>query len=76
MPLKCHHDGCTKWASFGMEGTKKAELCSDHASEGMVDVSSKRCGHPGCTKGANGNGESRQKEQVLARKHLLRDTAV
>lgn len=32
-----------------MEGTKKAELCSELAKEGMVDVRSKRCGHQGCS---------------------------
>ena len=29
-------------AAFGEEGPEKAELCSMHAREGMVDVVSKR----------------------------------
>ena len=50
MPTKCHHAGCAKYAVYGVEGTKKAELCSQHAREGMVNVRSKRCGHQGCNK--------------------------
>lgn len=40
--------GCNKIPSFGMEGTKKANLCSQHAEQGMVDVNSKKCRHQGC----------------------------
>lgn len=40
--------GCTTVPSYGVEGTKKAERCSRHARDRMVDVASKRCGHPGC----------------------------
>lgn len=28
----------------------KAELCAEHAEEGMVNVVSSRCGHDGCSK--------------------------
>ena len=47
---RCEHQGCKTRPAYGVEGTKKAELCAQHAKPGMVDVVSKRCGHPGCTK--------------------------
>ncbi|CAM9813869.1 unnamed protein product, partial [Ectocarpus sp. 13 AM-2016] len=46
----CGHPGCIKRPSFGNDGSKKAEFCSQHSQQGMVNVVSKRCGHPGCTK--------------------------
>lgn len=42
---RCVHQGCNVRPSYGVEGTKKAEFCSQHAREDMVDVISKRCGH-------------------------------
>ena len=39
--------------SFGVEGTKKAQLCSQHAREGVVCLAGKRCGHQGCPKQAS-----------------------
>ncbi|CAN0339339.1 unnamed protein product, partial [Pylaiella littoralis] len=37
MPTKCTHDGCTKQPTYGVAGTKTAELCSGHAKDGMVN---------------------------------------
>ena len=42
--------GCTKHPNFGVPGSKKKEFCSEHQTDGMVNVVSRRCGHPGCTK--------------------------
>ena len=41
----CAYRGCPKQPSYGMEDTKAAEFCSQHAVEGMVDVKRKRCAH-------------------------------
>lgn len=36
---RCGHRGCTKSASYGVEGSSKgAELCFQHPKEGMVDI--------------------------------------
>lgn len=34
--------------SYGTEGTKNTEFCSQHAKAGMVNVKSKQCGRRGC----------------------------
>ena len=50
MPSTYVHPACSKQPSFGVAGTKKRELCREHAMEGMVNlnnINSKRCGHPG-----------------------------
>ncbi|CAM9586530.1 unnamed protein product [Ectocarpus sp. 4 AP-2014] len=47
---KCGHPGCMKQPSFGTDGSKKAEFCSQHAKQGMVNLRSRRCNHPGCMK--------------------------
>ncbi len=49
MPKYCLYDGCTKYASFGLEW-KKATHCRDHASEDMYDVKNKRCLYDDCNK--------------------------
>ena len=36
---------------FGMAGSKKVEMCSQHALDDMVDVASKTCSHPNCPNG-------------------------
>lgn len=38
---KCAGDGCSKQPSFGVAGSKKAKYCTEHALEGMIDVSAK-----------------------------------
>ncbi|CAN0343566.1 unnamed protein product [Ectocarpus sp. 8 AP-2014] len=35
---RCGHPGCIKIPSFGNDGGKKAEFCSQYARQGMVDV--------------------------------------
>ena len=47
---KCRQRGCTKTPSFGVAGTKKREVCREHATEGMVDLIKKKCIHHDCTK--------------------------
>ena len=47
---RCGHRGCNKQPTYGMEGTKKTERCSQHTRQGMVQVRVKKCGHQGCTK--------------------------
>ena len=49
MPRICASSNCSKRPSYGRVGGK-AELCAEHADEGMVDVRSKRCGRSGCMK--------------------------
>ena len=49
---KCDHSGCTKQPSYGNLGGK-AELCAEHANDGMVNVRHKTCCHIGCTKQAS-----------------------
>lgn len=43
----CSRQGCSKKAGYGVEGAAKAELCCDHAEQGMVNLIYK-CAHPGC----------------------------
>ena len=33
---RCGHPGCTMCATFGVQGSKKAEFCGRHAKTGMV----------------------------------------
>ncbi len=60
MPPTCSH-GCTKRASFGVEGTKKVEFCKDHAQDGMVDLVNKRCARQGCSTRASFGVEGTKK---------------
>lgn len=45
MPSRCSHGDCITGPSYGVEGTKKAEYCSKHAKEGMVNVRDRRCAY-------------------------------
>jgi len=45
---RCGHPSCSKLPSLGMAGTKRREMCTEHALDGMVSV--KRCCHPNCLK--------------------------
>ncbi len=49
---RCSHPNCSKRPSYGMAGSKKADMCAEHALDGMVNVLHKksRCGHPSCSK--------------------------
>ncbi|CAB1096544.1 unnamed protein product [Ectocarpus sp. CCAP 1310/34] len=62
------HPGCIKIPSFGNDGSKKAEFCSQHAQQGMVDVCSKRCCHPDCTTRPN-YGEDGSKKAEFCSQH-------
>lgn len=42
---RCSHGGCAKTPSFGVDGSKRADFCSQHAKEGVVNVVSKMCSH-------------------------------
>ncbi|CAN0082320.1 unnamed protein product, partial [Ectocarpus sp. 12 AP-2014] len=44
------HPGCMKRSPFGADGSKNAEFCAQHETQGMIDLVNKRCGHPGCIK--------------------------
>eukprot|EP00903_Cladosiphon_okamuranus_P009362 g8926.t3 len=46
---RCTHAECTTRTSNGHESDGKAEMCSEHAGEGMVDLNHKLCQHPECT---------------------------
>lgn len=44
----CKHEGCSTRSTYGVPGTKKAELCSKHVRAGMVNVFTRRCLQPRC----------------------------
>ena len=46
----CRTEGCSKYSSYGVVGTKTAEYCAQHAQDGMVDVRSSKCRTEGCGK--------------------------
>ena len=46
----CRTEDCGKYAAFGVGGTKTAEYCRQHASDGMVIVRGNMCGTDGCGK--------------------------
>ena len=39
---RCSHGGCSKQPSFGVEGSKMAEYCSQHALSSMVNIRRQR----------------------------------
>jgi len=45
---RCNHDGCSEFASFGVQGTTTREFCGSHKGVGMVNIRRKRCVHSGC----------------------------
>ncbi|CAM9758461.1 unnamed protein product, partial [Ascophyllum nodosum] len=47
---KCITEGCGKEPSFGLVGTKTAEYCTQHAPDGMDNVTSRMCRTDGCGK--------------------------
>ena len=47
---RCSHGSCAKAPSFGVEGSKTAAYCKQHAEKGMVNVVIKRCSHPSFTR--------------------------
>ncbi|CAN0271887.1 unnamed protein product [Ectocarpus sp. 6 AP-2014] len=49
MPRTCGQGGCSKLSGFGDHGGR-AEYCSKHKKESMVNVKCKRCRHPRCSK--------------------------
>jgi len=49
----CAQLGCTTAPSYGTSGSKKRKFCKRHATEGMVNLASKRCGEFGCFKQAS-----------------------
>ena len=47
---KCRTEGCGKWPSFGVAGTRTMEYCAQHAWGGMVNVKTRKCRTEGCGK--------------------------
>ncbi|CAB1114689.1 unnamed protein product [Ectocarpus sp. CCAP 1310/34] len=45
------HPGFTKEPSCGKDGSKKAEVCSQHVQRGMINLVSKKWGHRGFKRG-------------------------
>jgi EsV-1-7 cysteine-rich motif len=45
---ECQDECCGKQASFNVPGETLRIFCATHATEGMVNVVSKRCEHPDC----------------------------
>lgn len=50
MGKECDHPGCPKRAHYGVDGTRRAEFCAQHAHDGYVNVLGPRCAHPACSK--------------------------
>lgn len=50
MGKECDFTGCPKRAHYGVDGTKRAEFCAQHAQDGFVNVLAPRCKHQGCAK--------------------------
>ena len=49
--MKCHVEGCSRYAYCNFEGCKMALYCRDvkHKKEGMIDVCKKpQCANPDC----------------------------
>lgn len=46
----CTHEGCEKYAVFGLPGTKSVVCCKRHATAEMVNITHKKCAHDGCGK--------------------------
>ena len=46
----CKTEGCGKQPSYGVTGTKSAQFCAQHATDGMVNVFSRKCKTEGCGK--------------------------
>ncbi|CBJ29797.1 EsV-1-7 [Ectocarpus siliculosus] len=59
----CEEIGCSMRPSYGKDNSKKAEFCSQHAKQGMVNVVHKRCGHTACsTRPSYGDAGSKKAE--------------
>ncbi|CAM9266773.1 unnamed protein product, partial [Ascophyllum nodosum] len=67
---KCRIEGCDKWPSFGVAGTRAAKYCAQHAPDEMVNVCSiKQRGTEGCGKWpSSGAAGSSLAECVMGRK--------
>jgi hypothetical protein len=46
----CAHEGCEKQPAYNVSGEKQGLFCSEHKTDGMVNVISKQCAHEGCAK--------------------------
>ena len=53
----CLHDACSKLPSFGVESSKTAVYCEQHAEEGMVNVHNSCCSHDTCQKRLSYNAD-------------------
>ncbi|CAN0494807.1 unnamed protein product [Ectocarpus sp. 8 AP-2014] len=55
---KCGYPDCKTRASYGLESRRIAELCAKHATQGMMNVYSKKRGHNlGDSDGGDGSGD-------------------
>ncbi|CAN0450068.1 unnamed protein product [Ectocarpus sp. 12 AP-2014] len=63
----CDHVGCTTRANFGNPCSRKAEFCSRHAEDGMVDLGRNTCGHFGCLRTPSYGVEGSQKRDFCQR---------
>ena len=50
MGKECGFTGCPKRAHYGVEGTRRAEFCAQHAHDGYVNVLGPKCKQQGCAK--------------------------
>jgi len=48
--ITCGNHSCSKHPSYGVDGCNRREFCSEHRTDGMVDLKSKRCAHHDCNK--------------------------
>ena len=66
----CSTKGCDKIAAFGVEGTKTAEYCRQHALGGLVNVKNIICSTKGCGKRPS-FGVAGTKTAEYCRQHAL-----
>ena len=66
----CKTEGCDKIAAFGVDGTKTAEYCRQHALGGLVNVKNIICSTKGCGKRAL-FGVTGTKTAEYCRQHAL-----
>ena len=66
----CAHEDCSKWPSFGPDGSKGGVYSRQHAMGGMVSVAIKHCAHGSCSKWPS-FGPDGSKGGVYCRQHAL-----
>jgi hypothetical protein len=67
---KCSEDGCSKIPCFNFEGQKQRLYCSQHAKDGMINLTSIECAFDGCQTQPSYNYEG-QIKRMYCKQHKL-----